>query len=109
MTEEEYQKWLSEFGEAMVEDNEVEAKTTELGNGMKLTVYQPKESDVKMAFKDNKITTYREIVKEDGSITLYQFRDNGGQFVSTREFREVNIGLGQIKTGEWSISELKLN
>ena len=55
------------------------------------------------------VTTYRETHNEDGSITLYQYRDNEGKFISTREFRQVDVGETFIKTGEWSISELRLN
>ena len=55
------------------------------------------------------VTTYREIYNEDGSITLYQYRDNEGKFISTREFRQVDVGETFIKTGKWSISDLRLN
>ena len=58
---------------------------------------------------DDSVTTYREIINSDGSITMYQYRDNEGPFISTREFREVIVNDNWIKTGDWSISELKLN
>ena len=57
----------------------------------------------------DEVTTYREIYNPDGSITLYQYRDNEGKFISTREFRQVDVGETSIKTGDWSISELRLN
>ena len=51
MTDEEYEKWIEEFDKTMLEGDELEAKTTELGDGVAATVYQRKDADPKINFK----------------------------------------------------------
>jgi len=50
MTDEEYKKWIEEFDKTMLEGDELEAKTTELGDGVSATVYQRKDADPKITF-----------------------------------------------------------
>ena len=50
MTDEEYEKWIKDFDKTMLEGDELEAKTTELGDGVAATVYQRKDADPKITF-----------------------------------------------------------
>ena len=50
MTDEEYEKWIKDFDKTMLEGGELEAKTTELGDGVSATVYQRKDADPKITF-----------------------------------------------------------
>ena len=50
MTDEEYEKWIKEFDKTMLEGGELEAKTTDLGDGVAATVYQRKDADPKITF-----------------------------------------------------------
>jgi len=50
MTDEEYEKWIKDFDKTMLEGGELEAKTTELGDGVAATVYQRKDADPKINF-----------------------------------------------------------
>ena len=50
MTDEEYKKWIKDFDKTMLEGDELEAKTTELGDGVSATVYQRKDADPKITF-----------------------------------------------------------
>ena len=51
MTDEEYEKWIEEFDKTMLSGGELEAKTTELGDGVAATVYQRKDADPKVKVK----------------------------------------------------------
>jgi len=50
MTDEEYEKWIKDFDKTMLKGGELEAKTTELGDGVSATVYQRKDADPKINF-----------------------------------------------------------
>ena len=50
MTDEEYEKWIKDFDKTMLKGGELEAKTTELGDGVSATVYQRKDADPKITF-----------------------------------------------------------
>ena len=51
MTDEEYEKWIKDFDKTMLKGGELEAKTTDLGDGVAATVYQRKDADPKINFK----------------------------------------------------------
>ena len=51
MTDEEYEKWIKDFDKTMLKGGELEAKTTELGDGVSATVYQRKDADPKVKVK----------------------------------------------------------
>ena len=50
MTDEEYEKWIKDFDKTMLKGGELEAKTTDLGDGVSATVYQRKDADPKINF-----------------------------------------------------------
>ena len=50
MTDEEYEKWIKDFDKTMLKGGELEAKTTDLGDGVSATVYQRKDADPKITF-----------------------------------------------------------
>jgi hypothetical protein len=51
MTDEEYEKWIKDFNKTMLSGGDLEAKTTDLGNGVEATVYQRKDADPKVRVK----------------------------------------------------------
>tara|TARA_R110002020_G_scaffold210959_1_gene417190 strand:- start:571 stop:741 length:171 start_codon:yes stop_codon:yes gene_type:complete len=51
MTDEEYEKWIKDFNKTMLSGGDLEAKTTDLGNGVAATVYQRKDADPKLRVK----------------------------------------------------------
>ena len=51
MTDEEYEKFIEDFNKTMLSGGDLEAKTTELGNGVAATVYQRKDADPKLRVK----------------------------------------------------------
>ena len=50
MTDDEYEKWIKDFDKTMLKGGELEAKTTDLGDGVSATVYQRKDADPKITF-----------------------------------------------------------
>jgi len=59
MTDEEYEKWIKDFDKTMLEGDELEAKTTELGDGVSATVYQRKDADPKITFGKGPADAYK--------------------------------------------------
>tara|TARA_R110002012_G_scaffold90042_7_gene220403 strand:+ start:23 stop:211 length:189 start_codon:yes stop_codon:yes gene_type:complete len=62
-----------------------------------------------MELKYCKVITVKEIRQDDGSLILYQQRERVTDQLSTRESRELVLGDGYVKTGEWIVSDLILN
>ena len=51
MTDEEYEKWIKDFDKTMLKGGELEAKTTDLGDGVAATVYHRKDAHPKVKVK----------------------------------------------------------
>ena len=62
MTDEEYEVWLKDFNETMVDGGEVEAKTTQLGD-MEMTVYRGKDTKPKVEVSGK--------IDDDGEVGIF--------------------------------------
>tara|TARA_R100001244_G_scaffold131388_1_gene104574 strand:- start:303 stop:485 length:183 start_codon:yes stop_codon:yes gene_type:complete len=56
MTDEEYEKFIEDFNKTMLSGGDLEAKTTDLGNGVAATIYQRKDADPKVKIKKEILT-----------------------------------------------------